>query len=118
MEELTTTEQLELQQEKETREKLKLDISLGKDLEKLRKNRAFKNVVENMFIKQGKSILWQNIQILTEEQLKGRGSDKNLEIIEAIKGQVKSRLDFEGFMDTVENDYAMALEEQAEMERE
>ena len=112
MEELTLTdEQLEIKEEQQAKEVLRQNLELGRALEKLKKNPDFKLVIEGTFLKIGKSILWQNIQHLSEEEMKGRGSERNLELIEAIKGQVKSRLDFEGFMDTVEADYEGSLEE-------
>ena len=122
MNELTETREMtdaELKAEdKEIRAGLKNSIELGKDLIKLRGNIAFQNVVENVFIKVGLDILWENIRHLEEEQMKGRGSDKNLEIIKMLKEKVASRLDFDGFMDTLENDYANAHEELEAMNRE
>lgn len=103
-------EQLEIAQAAQERKLIKDAIRHGKDLETLRKNPAFQRVFEGLYVEFGKKILWENIMHLTEGQMIGRGNDKNLEMIEAIKGQVKSRLDFQGFMDTVENDYANALE--------
>jgi len=117
MEELNE-EQLEIKRANEEKEIIRHAIQAGKDLEQLRKSPAFKRLFLGIFLDMGKDILWQNIQRLTEEQMKGRGNDKNLEIIELIKGQVKSRLDFEGFMDTVEADYENALIELEEQEAE
>jgi len=114
----STLEQLEAQQEKQERELLKHNIKVGKALEKLKKDPNFKLVFLELFIKHGKNLLWENTKYLTEEQLKGRGSEKNLEILEAIKGQIKSRIDFEGFIDTVENDYENSVAELEEQESE
>ena len=109
-----TDEQLDIKEAKQAREMLLNNIKMGKNLEKLKKLPEFKELILDMFIENGKSILWDNIKYLSEEQLRGRGSDRNEELIEAMKGQVKARLDLEGFMDTVESDYIMALEEQNE----
>jgi len=114
----STLEQLELQQEKQERELLNHNIKVGKALEELKKEANFKLVFMSLFLEQGKSILWDNTKHLTEEQLKGRGSDKNLEVLEAIKGQIKSRLDLEGFMDTIEHDYENSILELEEQEAE
>jgi len=114
----STLEQLEAQQEKQERELLKHNIKVGKALEKLKKDPNFKLVFLELFIKHGKNLLWENTKYLTEEQLKGRGSEKNLEILEAIKGQIKSRIDFEGFLDTIENDYENSVAELEEQEAE
>lgn len=102
---------LEAAENKKIREKLAYDIQMGKDLAALKKNPAFKAVFLGVFLGNGKAILWENIKHLTEEQMKGKGNDRNLEVIRALEGQVKTRLDFEGFIDTVENDYNNAAEE-------
>ena len=104
-------EQLEIQAEAQAQEVMRKNLELGRALAKLRKNPDFKLVIEDTFLSLGKDILWQNITYLTEEELKNRGSEKNRELIEAIKGQVKSRLDLEGFFDTVDSDYENSLEE-------
>jgi len=111
-------EQLEANEEKAIREKIRLSIRLGKNLEKLQKTPEFKAVFNEVFLKDGLEILWQNIRHLEEEQMKGRGNDKNLEIITLIKGQVKTRLDFKGFLDTVEDDRLNAEAELLEMDKE
>ncbi len=115
-----TPEEIEQQEREEAvavQEKIDYDIRVGKILARLRGNPDFKELVEEIFIKQGKKILWENVVHLTEVQLTDRGSDRNLEVIEAIKGQVKSRLDFEGFMDTVEYDAEAAKQELIEQEQ-
>jgi len=111
-------EQLEAQAERDIREKIRLSIRLGKDLEKLKKTPEFKAVFDDVFLKQGLEILWQNVRHLEEEQMKGRGNDKNVEIIALIKGQIKTRLDFQGFIDTVLDDKLNAEAELAEMDKE
>jgi len=111
-------EQLEANEERAIREKIRLSIRLGKDLEKLRKTPEFKTVFDDTFVKTGLDILWQNVRHLEEEQLRGRGNDKNVEIVDLIKGQIKTRLDFQGFIDTIEDDKLNAEAELAEMDKE
>ncbi len=111
-----TDEQLEAKELTEIREGLDNAIAIGKSLEALKGNPHFKVVFEELFLKNGLSILWENTRHLTEEQLKGRGNDRNLEVLEMLKGQIKTRLDFDGFMDTIENDYSLAVEELAELD--
>lgn len=106
-----TTEQLEKQEEKEIREKLNAEIQRGIDMERLKNNPAFKSIFLELFLAQGKSILWENIKHLTEGQMIGKGSDKNLQVIEELKRQVHVRLDLEGFINAVENDAATAKRE-------
>lgn len=113
-----TTEQLEYSEKKAVIEKLKNEVKFGKHLEKLRKMPEFQELILDLFLTNGKNILWENIRYLTEGQMKGLGSDKNLEMIEKIKGQVQSRVDLEGFFDTVEHDAENAKEELTEMEKE
>ena len=105
------TEQLEAEEQREIQKQLDASVRLGQALQELRADKKFKLVFEEMFLKNGLNILWENTRHLTEEQLKGRGSDKNLEILELLKAQIKSRLDFQGFMDTVEADAINAVEE-------
>ena len=76
----------------------------GQQLRRLRTNPDFKDIIEKLFLDDGADILWENVRHLTEVQLTNRGSERNVEILEALKGQIKSRLDFKGFMDTIEND--------------
>ena len=111
-----TTEQLEIARAEEEKKIVKQSIQAGKDLIKLRKDPAFKRLFEGLFIKSGREILWDNLQHLIEGQLQGRGSDQNLAMIEKLKGQVKSRLDLETFMNTVEYDYDNVLAEIEEQE--
>ena len=113
-----TTEQLEQSEQRQIVKELEQSIKLGESLIELKASKPFKKVFMEVFLNMGKNILWENIRHLKEEQLKGRGSDKNLEILTLIEGQVKTRLDFEGFMDTVENDANNAIEELREINAE
>jgi len=113
-----TTEQLEQAEQRQIVKQLEESIKLGKSLNELKASKHFKKVFMETFLDMGKNILWENIRHLKEEQLKGRGSDKNLEVLTLIEGQVKSRLDFEGFMDTVENDAINAMESLMEINAE
>ena len=103
---------------KEMRIQLQHAVKLGKSLQKLRVNPDFKDLIEVVFLGDGLDILWQNIRNLRQEELKGRGSERNLNILEMLDSQVKSRLDFQGFMDTIENDHENAIEELLEMDKE
>ena len=113
-----TTEQLEEAEQRQIVKQLQESIKLGESLQELKKNKHFKKVFLEVFMDMGKNILWENVRHLKEEQLKGRGSDKNLEVLALIEGQIKTRLDFEGFMDTVENDANNAIESLIEINAE
>lgn len=105
-------------EQKEIRESLNYQVKLGKALDKLRNDNNFKLVFETVFLKEGLDILWQNTRNLKEAQLIGQGSDKNLEILAMLESQVKTRLDFRGFMDTIEHDKENAESELYEMDQE
>lgn len=113
-----TQEQLEKLEAKEIREKLNTEIQRGKELERLKKNPGFKALFLELFIEQGKSILWENIKHLTEGQMLGKGSDRNLEVIKELKQQVRSRLDLDGFINAIENDAKNAATELANIDAE
>ena len=104
------------QEEALIREDLTTAVNMGNALAKLRKTPEFKMVFDEVFLEKGLEILWQNIRRLEEGQMVGRGSDKNKEVIGMIKGQVKTRLDLIGFLDTVENDRQGAVESLEEMD--
>ena len=106
------------QEEAQIRDDLKVAIDIGKALKKLRTSPDYKLVFDEVFIQKGLDILWQNTRNLTEGQLTSRGSDKNQEVLGLIQGQIKSRLDFKGFIGTVESDYESAVETLAEMDAE
>lgn len=112
------TARLEREEAKTIRLKLNHDIQIGKGLKQLRVHPAFKAIFLELFLANGKQILWENIKHLTEEQMKGRGSDRNLNVLEELRNQVGTRVDFEGFLDTIENDYKNAIEDLEEIERE
>jgi len=112
-----TTEQMEAREEKQIREDARHSIQLGKDLEKLRKSPEFKRVFDETFVTLGKKVLWENTQHLSEEQMKGRGSDRNVETIGLINKQIEARVHYEGFLDTIEHDFEMATEAIQELEQ-
>ena len=109
-----TDEQLDAQ----IREDLAVSIELGKAFSKLRTSPEYKRIFDEVYLKNGLDVLWQNTRHLTEGQMIGRGSDKNQQTIDLINGQVKSRLDFKGFIDTIESDYESAVDTLAEMDAE
>jgi len=111
-----TTEQLEAREEKNIRENARLSIQLGKDLAKLRKMPEFKRVFDETFLETGKKILWENVQHLSEEQMKGRGNDRNVEMIDLLSKQIEARVHYQGFLDTIEHDFEMATEAIQELE--
>ena len=106
-----TLEQAEQAAQQQIAKQLEQSVKLGRSLQELKKNKAFKAVFEEVFLTNGLDILWQNVRHLKEEQLKGRGSEKNIEVLALLEGQIKSRLDMQGFMDTVEVDANNAIEE-------
>ncbi len=100
------------------REDLKTALDIGNALARMRKTHDFIAVFDKVFVEKGLEILWQNIRNLSEGQMIGRGSDQNEKVIGLIEGQVKTRLDFKGFLDTVENDRENAVAALAEMDAE
>ncbi len=113
-----TTEQMEQAERREITKQLEQSIKLGEQLQTLRATKEFKAVFQEIFLETGLDVLWQNVRHLKEEQLKGRGSDKNEEIIGLMEGQIKTRLDFAGFLDTVDNDANTAIENLREINAE
>jgi len=113
-----TTEQMEQAERKEIIKQLEQSIKLGGQLQTLRATKEFKAVFQEIFLETGLDVLWQNVRHLKEEQLKGRGSDKNEEVIGLMEGQIKTRLDFAGFLDTVDNDANNAIENLREINAE
>ena len=104
------------QEELLIREELKTALDIGNALARMKKSPDFIVVFDKVFIDQGLEILWQNIRNLTEGQMIGRGSDQNEKVIKLVEGQIKTRLDFKGFLDTVENDRENAVVTLAEMD--
>ncbi len=100
------------------REDLKTALDIGNALARMRKTHDFITVFDKVFVDQGLEILWQNIRNLSEGQMIGRGSDQNEKVIGLLEGQVKTRLDFKGFLDTVENDRENAVAALVEMDAE
>lgn len=113
-----TQEQLEMQEAKEIREKLNEQILMGKEMERLKVNPAFKKLFTDLFLETGNKILWENIKHLSEGQMMGKGSDRNLEVLEELKKQVHARLIVDAFINTVEHDADNAAEELAQIDAE
>lgn len=118
MSEELTQEQLDRQELEEARDELNKSVMLGKSLKALRGNPHFNILIEEMFITNGRNILWENIRTLTEGQLTGRGGDTNQKTIDLMTEQVKARLILEGFLNAVEQDAIGAEEALGEMDAE
>ena len=106
------------QEEAQIREDLGVSIELGRAFSKMRSTPEYKRIFDEVYLRDGLDVLWQNTRNLTEGQLVGRGSNKNQEVIDLIKGQIKSRLDFKNFTETIESDFESAVETLAEMDEE
>jgi len=114
-----TTEQLEAQELERVISTLQSDIELGKDLKSLRKRPEFQRVFDALFIRDGKTFLWDNITHLEEEVMIARKENDEVErakdMIRRLKRQVDGRLVFESFIDTIEHDAENAAEALLEM---
>ena len=114
-----TTEQLEAQELERVISTLQSDIELGKDLKSLRKRPEFQRVFDALFIRDGKTFLWDNITHLEEEVMIARKENDEVErakdMIRRLKRQVDGRLVFESYIDTIEHDAENAAEALLEM---
>lgn len=114
-----TTEQLEAQELERVISTLQSDIELGKDLRSLRKRPEFQRVFDTLFIRDGKTFLWDNITHLEEEVMIARKENDEVErakdMIRRLKRQVDGRLVFESYIDTIEHDAENAAEALLEM---
>jgi len=114
-----TTEQLEAQDLERVISTLQSDIELGKDLKSLRKRPEFQRVFDALFIRDGKTFLWDNITHLEEEVMIARKENDEVErakdMIRRLKRQVDGRLVFESYIDTIEHDAENAAEALLEM---
>jgi hypothetical protein len=84
------------------------NIELGKSLERLKKNRDFKKIIDKIFFEDGKKALWANIQAYEEAEMLNKGSVK-VENIDAFKGELEARLRFERFLTHVSNEAESAV---------
>lgn len=106
MEEL---EQNEVEQIEALRKTLERNIKQGRALEKLRKNREFKELISTIFIEQGKKYLWENIRAYEELELIEKGSTR-ADNISKMKTEVQARLIFERFLEQIKFDAEDAAE--------
>lgn len=93
------------------------NIDLGKDLQALLKNRAYKKLIEGIYIKDGKKFLWENIKTYEEAEMMESGSTREGSI-NLMKGEIKSRLSFERFIKNVEDDAEHAVDALEELSAE
>lgn len=90
-------------------------IDLNADLERLKKNKAFKNIVQNVFIKNGKDYLWDNIRDHKELDLVEKGSVREGNI-EKFETELQARLILERFFERIKEDAEHAAESIKEAE--
>lgn len=107
--ELTEAE-LILTQEQEAKLDIQEKLDMARKMDNLSKDRDFIDVFTNLYIEQGKQVLWENIRHLEELNLKSFNEGR-AKTIEKLKGEVKSRLDLESFIDLIISDGEAAEEE-------
>lgn len=78
-------------------------IELGRSLANLEKNPDFKTLINDIFIEEGKKILWENIKLYEEADLLDKGTAR-VENIEKFKTEIQARLILKRFFDIVKND--------------
>ena len=98
---------LEAQQDKESIDQLiansKRSIELRNTLDRLSKNPDFKEIVQTIYITDGKSILWDNIKTYEELELLEKGSTRT-ENIQKMKTELQARLILERFFERIRFD--------------
>lgn len=117
------TEQLEAMEQKAIEETIRHSIKAGESLERLEKNKDFKFIINEMFLKGGQDVLWENIKNYKIGLMRGNVRDKQLkenaeEMVIEMESQIKSRLDFEAFIQMIKGDHESALIERAEQKAE
>lgn len=83
-------------------------ITLNQDLELLLKNKRFNNIIMDVFIKNGKDFLWENIREHEEADLIQKGSARAGNV-ERFKIELQARLILERFFNTIKDDAEHAL---------
>lgn len=93
-------------------------IELNDKIEQLKKNKNFKTIIEEVFLKQGKEYLWENIKSHEEMELLDKGSTREGNIA-MFKKELQARLIFERFLNSFAGDAEHAREtiEEAEAYR-
>jgi len=104
----------EAEAEKAITKELETAVRYGKIFQELEKQKGFKELVVDAFIDNGLDILWENKRRLGEAQMMGKGSEKNLEIMEMLDKEISARLTLRRFFDRVMEDANIAAEELAE----
>ena len=84
-------------------------MELSKAVESLIHNEHFKRVVLDLFIRDGKSALWENIREFEEQNLKNF-NEKRAGTITKLKEEVHARLILEGFFNLILSDGEAAAE--------
>lgn len=79
------------------------NIDINEDLKRLKKKRAFKNIIEGVFIETGKTYLWDNIKEHKELDLLQKGSAREGNI-EKFEQELQARLILERFLKAIEED--------------
>ena len=92
------------------------NIELARSLNKLKNAPEFKELFEEIFIKQGKYFLWENIKRLEEAEMLNKGSTSVS--VNDLKEELKARLIFERFMNQVQFDAEDAEEILKQLEEE
>ena len=92
------------------------NIELSRSLNKLKNTPEFKEIFEEIFIKQGKFYLWENIKRIEEAEMLNRGSTSVN--VQDLKEELKARLIFERFINQVQFDAEDAEETLKQLEDE
>jgi len=93
------------------------NIELGRSLKRLSNTPEFKELIDEIYIKQGKTILWDNIRAYEEAELLEKGSTR-AENIQKMKIEIQARLILERFFETVQFDADDAEETLKQLEEE
>lgn len=93
------------------------NIELGRALSRLKNTPEFKELIETIFIHDGKEILWHNIRTYEEAELLDKGSTR-AENIHRMKIELQARLILERFLTQVQFDAEDAEETLKQLEEE
>jgi len=86
-----------------------LHTELAASLARLKKNSDFQMIIEEIFIENGRELLWENIKAYEESDLLDKGSAK-AENVGRFKTEVQARLILKRFLDTITSDAEEAEE--------
>lgn len=83
-------------------------VQLGNDLKKLRKSPEFKRLIGEVFLENGKNLIWENIKLRSEMLLQGLYAGNEAAMAEAsiknMNTQLQARLILESFLKMIESD--------------